>query len=659
MRHVLLFVWPIFAFSLLVTPGWAVDFPGGALPPERPALFAPGLVNTGLLTRDLTMTPDGREVYFCQATAGYGHAVILVTRRLGDGWTPPEVAPFSGDPRWTDLEPCVAPDGASLFFYSSRPAAPDGLPAQDLWVMDRQGDRWGEPRNLGAPVNTDAPEFFPSVAADGTLYFCRADPQTRVHTLYRARRQDGRYLEPEVLPAAANAGRNRFNAWIAPDQSRLIVPVAGQPGNHGPVDYWLAVRDPQDNWTGPFNLGPVVNDGAGGAWSPSVSPDGRAFFFMSARAATGANPWPESWSGLQARHNRPGGGRSAIFWMDAAFLDRVAAGGPAEAVADSAVTDGAVAEATGRPWPRLTGSYLGQDPPGREPEIFAPGVVSTGLNERDIIISGDGATIWFGVMDLQLVTVLETRLVDGIWSEPVTAGFHADPARACFEPTLAADGNTLLFLGNTAAPGQEQGRGWANQNIFRSRRGPRGWSPPAALPPPVTSEAAEYFPSLAADGTLYFSREDGEGRPFLWSAEPAGDGFLPPERLPGEVNIGSSCYNAFVAPDESFLIACVGGHPDNLGPADYWISFRSPTGQWRAAVNLGEPFNGPEQRAASAFVSPDGAYLFFSANRPREPEGPRLTRAEMQRLHDGPRGGSSDIWWVRAEVLEKWRSQAN
>jgi hypothetical protein len=34
----------------------------------------------------------------------------------------------------------------------------------------------------------------------------------------------------------------------------------------------------------------------------------------------------------------------------------------------------------------LKGDYLGQRPPGREAQLFAPGIVSTGLNDRDVTI---------------------------------------------------------------------------------------------------------------------------------------------------------------------------------------------------------------------------------------------------------------------------------
>ncbi len=287
------------------------------------------------------------------------------------------------------------------------------------------------------------------------------------------------------------------------------------------------------------------------------------------------------------------------------------------------------------------------------PVIFAPGQVSTGMNERDIVISPDGRTIYYGVMDLGLVTVMMTRDLGNRWSVPVTVPFHAHQEFACFEPTLGSGGNEVFFLSNQAAPGQTQGRGWANQNIFHSRFADGRWSPPEALPAPVTTDAAEYFPSVATDGTLYFSREDSLGHPFLWSAEPTDPGgFAVPVRLPDTVNVGTSCYNAFVAPDESFLIACVAGHPDNLGAADYWISARDPQGRWRPARNLGPPFNGPDTRAASAFLSPDGQYLFFSSSRSTVTWPDRFTRADLHRLHGQPGNGASDIWWVDAAVLE-------
>ena len=89
----------------------------GQEPPGiEPRLFAPGVVSTGLATRDVAMTPDGNELYF-SVTVG-AHTMIMVTTSVGGTWTEPMVAPFSG--RYLDIEPCISPDGQRFFFLSTR-----------------------------------------------------------------------------------------------------------------------------------------------------------------------------------------------------------------------------------------------------------------------------------------------------------------------------------------------------------------------------------------------------------------------------------------------------------------------------------------------------------------------------------------------------------
>ena len=89
---------------------------------------------------------------------------------------------------------------------------------------------------------------------------------------------------------------------------------------------------------------------------------------------------------------------------------------------------------------RLTGPYLGQKPPGAKPELFAPGLVCTGMSERDVAITPDGREIYFGVMSEQVVTIMMTRLENGHWTEPVVAPFASDSRYFHFEPALSADG---------------------------------------------------------------------------------------------------------------------------------------------------------------------------------------------------------------------------
>src|SRR5439155_36692 len=100
--------------------------------------------------------------------------VICVSHRVNGRWTEPEIAPFSG--HYRDSDPVLSPDGNRLYFVSDRPAPGKTTHDFDVWAVDRttSGWGWGDPRNLGAPVNSSVNEYFASEASDGTLYFASA-----------------------------------------------------------------------------------------------------------------------------------------------------------------------------------------------------------------------------------------------------------------------------------------------------------------------------------------------------------------------------------------------------------------------------------------------------------------------------------------------------
>ena len=126
-------------------------------------------------------------------------------------------------------------------------------------------------------------------------------------------------LGPEV-----NSTNNQFNAFIAADESYIIVGVAGRADSYGGADYYISFRDQDDNWTGPINMGDVVNMPQGAEWSPYVSRDGRYFFFMSTRNMP-AESYPERFTAeyLHGLHNQPNNGNPGIYWMDAGFIQEL------------------------------------------------------------------------------------------------------------------------------------------------------------------------------------------------------------------------------------------------------------------------------------------------------------------------------------------------
>jgi Tol biopolymer transport system component len=308
----------------------------------------------------------------------------------------------------------------------------------------------------------------------------------------------------------------------------------------------------------------------------------------------------------------------------------------------------------------LKGGYLGQPPPGSSPELFAPNIVSTGMYERDVAITPDGKEIYYGLIWGELVTIMVTRLKEGRWTEPEIATFARDLEYGHFEPSITPDGKKLLFLCTRPPEGQEPKPGWGHQNIWAVNRQEDGsWSEPYDVGAPITTEANEFFPSVTQDGTLYFTRST-DREPALYRARWKGGEYGTPEKLPEPVNGKNKPYNAFIAPDESYLIACIANRSDSTTPgvANYYVFFRSGDDVWSDAIHMGDEINPPGFEAHSPYVSPDGKFFFFALSKKGNIDlisDDRMRISEIQKLYNSPQKGSADIYWVSAEIIERLR----
>jgi Tol biopolymer transport system component len=294
-------------------------------PGEKPELFAPGIISDGLHNRDLAMMPDGSEFYASVNLRNFDLSTILAVEQTADGWEAPRVARFATDKRRRYLEPAISTDGSRMFFVS---AARDD-DNMDIWVMDREADGWGKAEKLPDVINTPVSETFPSLTSDGTLYFSRVSDDPGVEHIYRSRWVDGHYAEAERLPEQVNSGKTRFNAFVAPDESYLIVCVYGREDSLGSIDYYIVYRNEDDEWSEPLNLGDTINTPGAQEYSPFVSRDGKYFFFMSTRrpAENGGEDQVYSLQELRNDLNRPENGNSDIYWMDAGFIEKMRPGG--------------------------------------------------------------------------------------------------------------------------------------------------------------------------------------------------------------------------------------------------------------------------------------------------------------------------------------------
>lgn len=187
-----------------------------------------------------------------------------------------------------------------------------------------------------------------------------------------------------------------------------------------------------------------------------------------------------------------------------------------------------------------------------------------------------------------------------------------------------------------------------------------GWGEPASLGAPVNTDQLEVYPSLAADGTLYFSsgRPGGYGKNDLYRSRPTEDGWSEPENLGGAINTEQSEGDLYVAPDQSYIVFVSSGREDSIGAGDLYVSFRAPDGSWGEGINLGETINSTWTEYCPT-VSPDGRHLFFTSYRVLrdEPSAEPLTLEQIERAYGSPQSGMGDIYWVDAAVLAPLRNR--
>lgn len=304
-------------------------------------------------------------------------------------------------------------------------------------------------------------------------------------------------------------------------------------------------------------------------------------------------------------------------------------------------------------FPKLAGPYLGQKPPGMTPEVFAPGIVSTGLDELNSVFSPDGGEFYFCVRNMSgAASIFFMRLKGDEWSEPRLLPFAS--RYGDIDVTLSPDGHAILFSSLRPVPGSPEPK--KENDFWMAFRRMDGWGDPVHLGPGINSDSHDYYPMMTRSGTIYFSSQrEGPGTNNIYRSEGKDGAYAQAVKLPEAVNTQHREFDPYVSPAEDLLIFA-SSRPGGLGMSDLYVSFRTDAGAWTEAVNLGERVNSPGPEFCP-MLSPDGKYLFFTSNRfeqARAPEAP-VELAGFSKAHNMPGNGLSDIYWVDARVIEELR----
>ena len=271
-------------------------------------------------------------------------------------------------------------------------------------------------------------------------------------------------------------------------------------------------------------------------------------------------------------------------------------------------------------FPKLTGPYLGQEPPDTIPQLFAKGIVSTRIGMYGtIVFSPDGREAFWKP---EYPKMLFTEMEGDLWTTPQVFPYEGK----INVPFYSIDGERLYVMVEPQA----------KEEIWYFTRNGEEWTRPEPLDSVINSISMHWQFSLDRIGNVYFS-----GNSILCARFVDGE-YLPPEPLPAPIS-------AAVAPQEQYREGLVGPcispegdfliftkfSSDRQFPIQLYVSFRDESDSWTEPQSLGDRLR-TEGNDSAARISRDGKYLFF------------------QSVRRG-RGASRGLYWVSTKVLDGLR----
>ncbi len=264
-------------------------------------------------------------------------------------------------------------------------------------------------------------------------------------------------------------------------------------------------------------------------------------------------------------------------------------------------------------FPVLNEAYLGQKRPGLEPELFAPGIISTPrAHEMDPAFYPGLKEFYYCVSSIYFSMKREGKR----WSEPDTALFSGKYPD--YEVFFTHDGKQMYFI--SLRPPE-------NWEIWYADRTGSVWGKVKLLGEPFK---AGFYPTVSKNGNIYFTGFWASGKPpGIYRSLLKNGEYSKPEKLSKQINFPAGSFEACIAPDESYIIFASGDSTTGYGNNDLYISFRGKDGLWSKARNFGPDVNtaGNDSRPV---LSPDGKYFFFSSDR----------------------YGTNDIFWADIEIIQ-------
>ena len=185
-------------------------------------------INSDYHEASAIVTKDGKTMYFTRDNYNgkklktdkkrTTHLKIYRAELIGNQWGNITELSFNSDDFSTG-HPALSVDEKELYFVSDMPG---GFGATDLYkVTISNTGTFGEPENLGNKINTEGREMFPYISAKNVLYFS-SDGHIGLGALdiFESKINPNEYGNPSNLGSPINSNRDDFSFAIVEEQTK-------------------------------------------------------------------------------------------------------------------------------------------------------------------------------------------------------------------------------------------------------------------------------------------------------------------------------------------------------------------------------------------------------------------------------------------------------
>lgn len=307
---------------------------------------------------------------------------------------------------------------------------------------------------------------------------------------------------------------------------------------------------------------------------------------------------------------------------------------------------------------KSTDIYFNSSYPTGTATMFANDIISSKLNEYNITFSPDGNMILYTIASnnfaKRFYTIFITKKKQGKWTTPQIASFSGQFSDA--DPFFDPSGSRLYFISTRSV---QPGLSKSDFDIWYVDYENERFGSPNHLGNEINSIKDELYPAVSKKGNLFFSTENSSNGYDLMVSKYANNKFQRPISLGDSINTPKTEFDAFVSPDESYIIYTGMNYDNNYRSGDLYISFNKG-GSWTKGKNLGSNVNSIDMEQCP-MVSPDGKFLFFTSFRDLQPYSSNkpMTTDEYLDILNSPLNGLGNIYWVDLQQIFETTQEHN